>query len=79
MLIVETIRKIRCAYERDKKSIRQIAIDFRLARNTVKKILRTGITDQQYIRKEQPLPKLGCGSAFKFDPASASGLTHHLK
>jgi len=59
MLIVETIRKIRCAYERDKKSIRQIAIDFRLARNTVKKILRSGITDQQYIRKEQPLPKLG--------------------
>ena len=44
---METIRKIRCAHERDKKSIRQIAIDFRLARNTVKKILRSGITDQQ--------------------------------
>lgn len=55
---METIRKIRCAYERDKKSIRQIALDFRLARNTVKKMLKTGIIDQQYTRKEQPLPKL---------------------
>ncbi|MBI5485519.1 MAG: IS21 family transposase [Deltaproteobacteria bacterium] len=59
MLIVETIRKIRCAYERDKKSIRQIARDFNLARNTVKKMLKQGIIDQQYIRKEQPLPRLG--------------------
>ena len=56
---METIRKIRCAYEKHKKTIRQIAIYFKLARNTVKKILRSGITDQQYIRKEQPLPKLG--------------------
>jgi transposase len=59
MLTVETIRKIRCAYERDKKSIREIARTFNLSRNTVKKMLRSGITDQQYIRKEQPLPKLG--------------------
>lgn len=59
MLIVEIIRKIRCAYERDKKSIRQIAIDFRPARNSIKKILRSGITGQLYIRKKQPLPKLG--------------------
>jgi transposase len=59
MLTVETIRKIRCAYERDKKSIRQIARDFNLSRNTVKKMLRTGIIDQQYVRKTQPFPKLG--------------------
>ena len=56
---METIRKIRCAFERDKKSIRQIARDFNLARNTVKKILRTGIIDQQYVRTIQPFPKLG--------------------
>lgn len=56
---METIRKIRCAYERDKKSIRQIARDFNLARNTVKKMLRTGIIDQQYVRTTQPFPKLG--------------------
>lgn len=56
---METIRKIRCAYERDKKSIRQIARDFNLARNTVKKMLKQGIIDQHYVRKEQPLPKLG--------------------
>lgn len=59
MLTVETIRKIRCAYERDKKSIHQIARDFHLARNTVKKMLRNGIIDQQYVRQAQPLPKLG--------------------
>lgn len=56
---METIRKIRCAYERDKKSIRQIARDFNLARNTVKKMLKNDIIDQHYVRKEQTLPKLG--------------------
>lgn len=61
---METIRKIRCAYERDKKSIREIARNFNLARNTVKKMLRQGIIDQQYVRKEQPLPKLGPYQAF---------------
>jgi AraC-like DNA-binding protein len=40
MLIVETIRKIRCAHQRDRKSIRQIARDFHLSKNTVKKALR---------------------------------------
>jgi len=59
MLTVETIRKIRCAYERDHKSIRQISRDFNLARNTVKKMLKSGIIEQQYNRKETPLPKLG--------------------
>ena len=39
MLIVETIRKIRLAYYRDKKSIRQIAREFKLSRNTVKKVI----------------------------------------
>ena len=41
MLTVETIRKIRLA-ARDKKSIRQIARDLRLSRNTVRKVLRSG-------------------------------------
>ena len=64
MLIVETIRKIRCAYERDKKSIRQIARDFRLARNTVKKMLEAASPSQRISEREQPLPKLGPYQAF---------------
>jgi transposase len=59
MLIVESIRKIRCAYQRDGKSIRQIARDFHLARNTVKKVLREEFTEVLYTRTAQPLPKLG--------------------
>ncbi|HEX9014483.1 MAG TPA: IS21 family transposase [Chloroflexota bacterium] len=59
MLIVETIRKIRCAYHRDGKSIRQIARDFHLSRNTVKKALRGEATEFTYARSSQPKPKLG--------------------
>lgn len=59
MLIVETIRKIRCAYHRDKKGIRRIAREFHLSRNTVKKVIRGDATEFIYERKAQPLPKLG--------------------
>jgi transposase len=59
MLIVETIRKIRCANQRDGKSIRQIARDYNLSRNTVKKVLRGEVTEFTYERTTQPLPKLG--------------------
>jgi len=58
MLIVETIRKIRCAYHRDRKSIRQIARELKLSRNTVKKVLRSDVTELSYDRKDQPHPKL---------------------
>ncbi|MFA7402432.1 MAG: IS21 family transposase [Pelobacteraceae bacterium] len=59
MLNVETIRKVRQAHFRDGKRIREIARDFNLSRNTVRSIIRTGITDQKYVRNEQPHPKLG--------------------
>jgi transposase len=59
MLIVETIRKIRCAYHRDGKSIRQIARDFNLSRNTVKRVLRGEVTEFTYERTAQPMAKLG--------------------
>lgn len=59
MLNVETIRKVRNAYLRDGKKIREIAREFNLSRNTVRSILRTGKTDQTYERSEQPRPKLG--------------------
>ena len=55
---METIAKIRRAYHRDKKSIRQIAREMTLSRNTVRKILRTDIKEQHYERKTQPRPKL---------------------
>lgn len=56
---METIRKIRCAYQRDGKSIRQITREFHLSRNTVKKVLRGEHTEFTYARAAQPLPKLG--------------------
>lgn len=55
---METIRKIRLAYHRDHKPIREIARDFNLSRNTVKKILRSDATELTYERKVQPRPKL---------------------
>jgi len=70
MLIVETIRKIRLAHHRDGKSIRQIARDFQLSKNTVKKIIRSGVTELVYRRETQPRPKLGAfrgGLSFKLD------------
>ena len=55
---METIRKVRLAAQRG-KSIRQIAKDFYLSRNTVRKVLRTDVTEFQYERQVQPRPKLG--------------------
>ena len=55
---METIRKVRLAHHRDHKSIREIARDFNLSRNTVRKIIRTGATEFSYERKVQPRPRL---------------------
>ena len=59
MLSVETIRKVRQAHFRDGKAIREICREYDLARNTVRNIIRSGVTDQVYERIEQPHPKLG--------------------
>ena len=59
MLNVETIRKVRQAYFRDGKKIRAITRELNLSRNTVRDIIRSGKTDQQYERSTQPYPKLG--------------------
>jgi transposase len=40
------------------KSLRQIAREFNLSRNTVKKVIRGDATEFIYDRKEQPMPKL---------------------
>ncbi len=59
MLIVETIGRVRREHMVKGKSIRQIARDLQLSRNTVRKILRSGETSFSYERAVQPRPRLG--------------------
>lgn len=59
MLVVETIAKIRRAYFQDKKKIKEICREFRVSRNTVRKVIRSGATELTYERTVQPLPKIG--------------------
>ena len=59
MLIVETIGRIRRERFVKGKSIKQIARDLGLSRNTVRKVLRSEETSFAYEREVQPRPKLG--------------------
>jgi transposase len=59
MLIVETIGRIRREHLVKGKSIRQVARDLNLSRNTVRKILRSDETASGYRREVQPRPRLG--------------------
>src|SRR6202453_5224738 len=59
MLIVETIGRIRRAHLSSGKSIKEIARDLKISRNTVRRILRSGETSFSYEREIQPRPKLG--------------------
>jgi len=59
MLIVETIGRIRREHLAKGKSIRQVARDLKLSRNTVRKILRSDETAPGYRRGVQPQPRLG--------------------
>src|SRR5438105_290332 len=59
MLTVETIGRIRREHFLKGKTIRQIARDLRVSRNTVRKVLRSGGTAFVYEREIQPRPKLG--------------------
>jgi transposase len=60
---MDTIGKVRRAFFVQKKSIRAIARDQRLSRNTVRDIVRADQqsepTERRYERSEQPLPQLG--------------------
>ena len=58
MLTVETIRKIKLAHGREERSIRQIARDFHLSRNTVRKVIRSEATAFEYRRAVQPMPRM---------------------
>src|SRR5260370_34124484 len=59
MLTVETIGRIRREHFLKGKTIREIARDLRVSRNTVRKVLRSGATSTEYERDVQPRPKLG--------------------
>jgi transposase len=59
MVVVETIGRIRREYCVKGKSIKQIARELQLSRNTVRKVLRSGATSFEYMRVVQPRPKLG--------------------
>jgi transposase len=59
MLVVETIGRIRREHRVKGKSIKEIARDLKVSRNTVRKVLRSGATSFEYMRVVQPRPKLG--------------------
>ena len=59
MLVVETIGRIRREHLVKGKSIKEIARDLKISRNTVRKILRSGETSFSYAREVQPRPRLG--------------------
>jgi transposase len=59
MLILETIGRIRREHLVKGKSIKEIARDLKISRNTVRRILRSGETSFSYEREVQPRPRLG--------------------
>ena len=56
---METIGRIRREHYIKGKTIKEIARDLKVSRNTVRKVLRSGATDFEYEREVQPRPKLG--------------------
>jgi len=61
---VDTIAKVRRAFFVHQRKIKAIARDLKLARNTVREIVRAEQqTEHGYVRKEQPRPRLGAHMA----------------
>ena len=56
---VDTIARVRREFFARGLTIKEIARDLHIARNTVRKILRSGETSFSYEREVQPLPKIG--------------------
>lgn len=56
---METIGRVRHAFHSKGRKIKEIAREFRLARNTVRGIIRSDETEHRYERNVQPLPRLG--------------------
>ena len=61
--MVETIGRVRHAFLVKGKGIKRIARELRLARNTVRSIVRDEETEHRYRRQDQPLPQLGAFAA----------------
>jgi transposase len=59
MLVVETVARIRREHFVKGKTIKEIARDLGVSRNTVRRVLRSGETSFEYERTVQPRPKLG--------------------
>ena len=59
MKSVDTIARIRRDFFVRDRSIKEIARELHVARNTVRKVIRSGETIFEYSRDKQPLPKLG--------------------
>ena len=59
MLVVETIARIRREHLGKGVPIRKLVRDLKVARNTVRKVVRSDETSAVYARKVQPRPKLG--------------------
>ena len=58
-MTVETVGRIRREHFIKGKTIKEIARDLKVSRNTVRKVLRSGETSFTYERDIQPRPKLG--------------------
>ena len=59
MLTVETVARIRRAYLRDGKAIKEICRELRVSRKVVRKVVRSAATEFRYRREAQPLPRIG--------------------
>jgi hypothetical protein len=59
MLVVETIAKIRRAYFKLGKPIKEICRELRVSRKVVRKVIRSDATEFRYERSHQPLPRIG--------------------
>jgi transposase len=56
---VDTIARVRRAFHVQGWSVKKIARELHVSRNTVRKILRTDETDFSYEREHQPMPRIG--------------------
>src|SRR3979411_573674 len=63
MLAVETVARMRREHFVKGKTIKEIARDLKVSRNTVRRVLRSGETSFEYEREVQPRRELGRGTA----------------
>lgn len=58
MLVVETIAKIRRYHFVEERPLKQISRDLNISRNTVRKVIRSQVTEHRYEREDQQYPRL---------------------